>query len=152
MKKQFVANVHVTPNGTRLMPLQWTQGHRALRHPAFNGTEDFCLVHFKSNPLKKYITDCPRYHEVLKCGIKVCNQQYHFFGVSNSQVREFSYWFIRANSIEESTQKRAILGDFSGIHNVGKYVARFGLWFSKTDPTGVCSFLPVYIHSSFLSF
>ena len=127
------------------MPMQWTQGHRALRHPAFNGSEDFCLVHFKANPLKKYITDGPRYHQVLKSGIRICNQQYHFFGASNSQLREFNYWFIRANSIEESAQKRTVLGDLSGIYNVGKYVARLGLWFTKTDPTRVCSLLRITI-------
>jgi len=149
MKKQYVANVHVTPNGKHIMPLQWTQGHRALRHSAFNGTEDFCLVHFKANPLKKYITDCPQYHQVLKCGIQICNKQYHFFGISNSQLREFSYWFIRANSVEESTRKRAILGDLSSIYNVGKYIARLGLWFSKTDPTQVCHYLSKYIYSYF---
>lgn len=142
---QYVANVHITPHATQIMPLQWTQGHRALRHPAFNGSEDFCLVQFKSNPLKKYISDCPRYHEVLKSGIKICNRQYHFFGVSNSQLREFSYWFIRADSLEESAQKRATLGDLSRITNIGKYVARLGLWFSKTDPTQVCSLIQVDI-------
>ena len=151
MKTQYVGNVHVTPNGTHVMPLQWTQGHRALRHPAFNGCEDFCLVHFKSNPLRKYVNDCPRYHQVLKSGIKICNQQYHFFGVSNSQLRECSYWFIRANSIEESAQKRALLGDFTRITNIGKYVARLGLWFSKTDPTGVRSFLLLLIYFYFRS-
>ena len=120
--------------------MQWTQGHRALRHPAFNGSENFCLVHFKPDPPNRYVSQCERYQQVLQSGLMICNHQYHFFGVSNSQLREFSYWFIRANSLEEIDQKRKLLGDFNDIHNIGKYVARLGLWFSKSDPTRVRSF------------
>ena len=121
--------------------MQWTQGHRALRHPEFNGSEDFCLVHLKADPPNKYVSQCARYRQVLESGITICNHRYLFFGLSNSQLREFSYWFIRANSLDEIDHKRRLLGDFDAIHNIGKYVARLGLWFSKSDPTGVRSFL-----------
>ena len=141
---QYVATVYVTPTVTSLMPMQWTQGHRALRHPAFNGVDDFCLVYFKPDAPNRYVNECFRYREVLESGITVCNRHYHFFGVSNSQLRGFSYWFIRANSMKEIEQKRRqLLGDFTGNFNIGKYVARLGLWFSKSDPTGVCFFLLV---------
>lgn len=120
--------------------MQWTQGHRALRHPALNGIEHFCLVSFKPDPPNKYLRECPRYRQVLQSGIVICNYRYHFFGVSNSQLKDFSYWFIRANSLDEIDEKQKLLGDFNGIHNVGKYVARLGLWFSKSDPTRVCFF------------
>ncbi|CAF1034878.1 unnamed protein product [Rotaria sordida] len=69
--------------------------------------------------------------------MEICNHRYYFFGVSNSQLREHSYWFIRAISLEEAHQKRQNLGDFSEITNIGKYVARLGLWFSKSDPSGI---------------
>lgn len=135
---QYVATIQVTPTVTDLMPMQWTQGHRALRHPAFNGVEDFCLVYFKPNPPQRYVNECSRYRQVLQAGITVCNRQYHFLGVSNSQLHEFSYWFVRANSIKEIQEKRRqLLGDFTGNFNIGKYVVRLGLWFSKSDPTGV---------------
>ncbi|CAF3080094.1 unnamed protein product, partial [Rotaria sp. Silwood2] len=42
-----------------------------------------------------------------------------FFGVSNSQLREHSYWFIRPKSSEEAHKKRDNLGDFSDITNIG---------------------------------
>ncbi|CAF4241987.1 unnamed protein product [Rotaria sordida] len=37
-----VATVHVTPTSTRIMPLEQIQGHRALRHKAFNDIIEFC--------------------------------------------------------------------------------------------------------------
>jgi hypothetical protein len=119
------------------MPLEGTQGHRALRHKTFNGINDFCLVYLKPEPPAKYINQCPRYKHAFESGIEICNSRYHLFGASNSQFREHSYWFVRATSLEEIHQKRQLLGDFSGIYNIGKYVARLGLWFSKSNPTKV---------------
>ncbi|CAF1332700.1 unnamed protein product [Rotaria sp. Silwood1] len=132
-----VAVVRVTPTSTRIMPLESTQGHRALRHKAFNGIHDFCLVYLKPDPPAKYVNKCNRFKNVFESGIEICNNRYHFFGVSNSQLREYSYWFIRATSLEEAHQKRKKLGEFSGITNTGKYVARLGLWFSKSNPSGI---------------
>ena len=132
-----MATVHVTPSSTCLMPLELTRGHRAIRHRAFNGIEDFCLVYFKPESSAKYVNQCLRYKEVLESGVEICNSRYHFFGVSNSQLREHSYWFIRATSLEEIHHKRQLLGDFSQTRNIGKYIARLGLWFSKSDPTNV---------------
>ncbi|CAF0940803.1 unnamed protein product [Rotaria sordida] len=99
-----VATVHVTPTSTRIMPLEQIQGHRALRHKAFNDIIDFCLVYLKSDSPAKYINKCNRFK--------------NFLVVSNSQLREHSYWFIRATSLEEAHQKRENLGDFSDITNI----------------------------------
>jgi hypothetical protein len=134
------------------MPLELTQGHRALRHKAFNGVEDFCLVYFKPDPTKIFINECPHYKKVLESGIEICNHRYHLFGLSNSQLREHSYWFVRATSLEEIDRKRRLLGDFSEITNIGKYVARVGLWFSKSDPTNVCHFIQLDVYSFCFSF
>ncbi|CAF1424261.1 unnamed protein product [Rotaria sp. Silwood1] len=124
--------VHVTPTCKKVMPMERIQGHRALRHSAFNDVNDFCLVYFKSDKEGGYVNSNPYYEMVLKSGILLCNTRYHLFGASNSQLREHSYWFIKANSYKEVDDKRAQLGDFSEITNVGKYLARLGLWFSKT--------------------
>ncbi|CAF1146461.1 unnamed protein product [Rotaria sordida] len=132
-----VAAVHVTSTSTCIMPLEATQGHRALRHKAFNGINDFCLIYLKPDPPAKYVNKCLRFQQVFKSGIEICNNHYYFFGASNSQLREHSYWFIRATSLEEAHQKRQKLGDFGGITNIGKYVARLGLWFTKSNPTGI---------------
>lgn len=133
----YVATVHVTSHSTRIMPLEETQGHRALRHQAFNGDSDFCLVYLKPEPPAKYVNKCIRFNNIFKNGLEICNSRYLLFGASNSQFREHSYWFIRATSLEEVHQKRQLLGDFSNIYNIGKYVARLGLWFSKSIPTKV---------------
>ncbi|CAF3170689.1 unnamed protein product [Rotaria sp. Silwood2] len=125
-----VSVVHVTPTCTKIMPIERIQGHRGLRHSAFNDVNDFCLVYFKSDKEGGYVNSNPYYEMVLKSGILLCNIRYHLFGASNSQLREHSYWFIKANSYKEVDDKRAQLGDFSEITNVGKYLARFGLWFN----------------------
>jgi hypothetical protein len=136
----YVAAVQDTPTSTRIMPLEWTQGHRALRHNAFNGINDFCLVYLKADLPSKYVNKCDRYNKMFESGIEICNIRYHLLGASNSQLREHSYWFVRATSHKEIHQKRQQLGDFSGITNVGKYVARLGLWFSKSNPAKVSHF------------
>ncbi|CAM4813503.1 unnamed protein product [Rotaria magnacalcarata] len=142
-KSYKVANVHVTPTSTCIMPLEATGGHRALRHKDFNGVNDFCLVYLKPDSGAKYIKKCDRYQRVFQSGIEICNNCYHAFGASNSQLRESSYWFIRAKSREEAHEKRQKFGDFSRINNVGKYVARLGLWFSTTHSTGIeLTFVP----------
>ena len=142
-KKEFyyVATVYVTPTSTHIMPLESTQGHRALRHKAFNGIQDFCLVYLKPDLPNKYVKKCDHFKRVFQSGIEICNHCYYFFGLSNSQLREHSYWFIRATSHADICQKRDKLGDFSNITNIGKYVARLGQWFSKSDPTGVNNFI-----------
>ncbi|CAF3141033.1 unnamed protein product [Rotaria sp. Silwood2] len=129
--------VHVTPSSIKIMPRERTQGHRALRHRIFNDVEDFCLVYFKPDKAGQYINQCRSYEMVLRSGIRICNIRYHLLGASNSQLREHSYWFVKAESYNEIDQKRKQLGDFSQITNVGKYVARLGLWFSKSTPTGI---------------
>ncbi|CAF4720264.1 unnamed protein product [Rotaria sp. Silwood1] len=129
--------VHVTPSCMKVMPRERTQGHRVLRHRIFTDVDEFCLVYFKPDKVGEYINQCRSYAMVLKSGIRICNIHYHFFGASNSQLREHSYWFVRAKSHEEIDQKRRQLGDFSKITNIGKYVARLGLWFSKSIPTGI---------------
>ena len=133
--------VHVTPSGTKVMPRERTQGHRVLRHRIFSDIDEFCLVYFKPDTPNGYINKCPKFEAVLKSGIHICNRRYLLFGVSNSQLREQSYWFVRADSLKEIEEKRQKLGDFSEITNVGKYVARLGLMFSRTIPTGVRTFL-----------
>jgi hypothetical protein len=132
MDRYLVACVHVTPTSTRIKPMEWTDGHRALRHEAFCGVENFCLVYLKPEASKKYLRRCQNYEEALKSGIVICNARHHFLGVSNSQLRDHSYWFVRATSLQDIHEKRSRLGDFTGIRNVGKYVSRLGLWFTKS--------------------
>jgi hypothetical protein len=123
------------------MPRKWTTGNRALRHRAFDGINDFCLLYLKSNSSSQAVNDCRQFRDVFLSGIEICNIRYHFIGVSNSQLKKQSYWFVRARTLQDIDEKRKQLGDFSHITNIGKYVARVGLWFSATIPTGVSMLL-----------
>lgn len=129
--------VHITPSSIKVMPYERIIGNRVLRHPDFNVINDFCLVYFKADKDDGCIKSSLYYEMVLKSGIILCNRRYHLFGASNSQLRQHSYWFIRADSYKEVDEKRAKLGNFSEITNVGKYITRLGLWFSKTLPSKV---------------
>ncbi|CAF1502453.1 unnamed protein product [Rotaria sp. Silwood1] len=132
-----VAVVHVTPSSIKVMPYERILGNRVLRQPDFSDINEFCLVYFKPDKDDEYIKTNLHYEVVLKRGILLCNRRYYLFGASNSQLQQHSYWFIRADSYEEVDEKRAKLGDFSGITNVGKYITRLGLWFSKTMPSKI---------------
>lgn len=132
-----VANVHVTSTSTFVMPLEKMKRNRILRHKDFSDINKLCLVYLKPDTNAKYVKKCQNFQIVFESGIKICNNWYYLFGASNSQLGEYNYWFIQAISLEEAHQKRRILGNFSNIANVGKYVARLGQWFSTTYPTRV---------------
>jgi hypothetical protein len=120
------------------MPKEKTKGHRAIR---YLGKQDFCLVYLKPDPPNIYFNDNNQlleyFQEIFQIGLEFSGNHYHLFGASNSQLKDHSFWFIKALSLEEIHQKRQLLGEFHQIKNLGTYVARLGLWFSKTDPTNV---------------
>jgi hypothetical protein len=123
------------------MPKEKTKGHRALRHSLFNGLNDFCLVYLKPDPPNIYFNDNPQileyFQELFQTGLELNGYHYYLFGASNSQLKEHSFWFLKGLSLEDVHKKRELLGEFHRIKNLGTYVARLGLWFSKTDPTNV---------------
>ena len=133
--------VHLTPTRFLIMPKEKTKGHRAMRHSSFHGMNDFCLVYLKPDPPNIYLHDnyqmIEYFKEIFLSGIELVGNRYHLFGASNSQLKDQSFWFIKALSLDEVHRKRQLLGQFDQIFNLGTYVARLGLWFSKTDPTYV---------------
>lgn len=140
-KTVLVPVVHLTPTRLSIMAKEKSKGHRAMRHPAFHSVDDFCLVYLKPDPPNLYLNDHPEtikyFEEIFRRGIELIGQRFHLFGTSNSQIKEHSFWFLKASSLDEIHRKRQLLGRFDQINNVGTYVARLGLWFSKTEPTDV---------------
>ncbi|CAF3120665.1 unnamed protein product [Rotaria socialis] len=137
-----VAVIHITPTRILIMPKEKTKGHRAMRHSLFQDVHDFCLVYLKPDPPNIYFNDDNNhmigyFRELFLSGIDFGGNRYHLFGASNSQLKDHSFWFIKALSLNEIHQKRQLLGQFDDILNLGTYVARLGLWFSKTDPTDI---------------
>jgi hypothetical protein len=137
----YVSVVHLTPTRFLIMPKEKTKGHRAMRHSLFNGVNDFCLVYLKPDPPNIYLNENQQlleyFQEIFQTGFQLNENHYHLFGTSNSQLKEHSFWFIKAISLEDIHSKRQLLGEFDRIKNLGTYVSRLGLWFSKTDPTDV---------------
>ncbi len=141
-KMLLISVIHLTPTRLLIMPKEKSKGHRAIRHSLFQGIDDFCLVYIKPDPPNIYLNDqismIEYFQEVFQQGIELNGYRYHLFGASNSQLKDHSFWFIKALSLDEIHRKRQILGHFDDIKNLGTYVARLGLWFSKTDSTDVC--------------
>ncbi|CAF3878794.1 unnamed protein product [Rotaria sp. Silwood2] len=138
----YISVIHITPTRFLIMPKEKTKGHRAIRHSVFQGINDFCLVYLKPDPPNIYFNDdnnhmIEYFKQIFQSGIDFAGNHYHLFGASNSQLKDHSFWFIKALSLNEIHQKRQLLGQFDKILNIGTYVARLGLWFSKTDPTDI---------------
>ncbi|CAF0997471.1 unnamed protein product [Adineta steineri] len=129
--------VHITSNSIQIMPRTWTDGNRVLRHPMINDINDFCLVDLESNFEKWSTKNCDYIKNVFVSGIEIGNRRYYFIGSSNSQLKKKSYWFVKADSLDDVHQKRKQLVDFDEINNLGKYIARVGLWFSSSMSTGI---------------
>jgi hypothetical protein len=123
------------------MPKAKMKGHRAMRHGSFGDVDQFCLVYLKADPPNIYLNDNQEvllyFQEIFESGIEFGGNHYHLFGSSNSQLKDHSFWFIKALILDDIHLKRQELGQLDQIKNLGTYVSRLGLWFSKADPTNV---------------
>ena len=72
--------------------------------------------------------------QILLNGIFLNNQQYHFIGYSNSQLRGRSCYLYNGSN-EQIEQMIKDNGDFDKIKNISKRAARIGLLFSSCTPT-----------------
>ncbi len=140
----YVGVIRLTPTHLYLMPKEKTKGNRAMRHESFQGENNFCLVYLKPDPPEIYLTSdidaLVYFQKIFETGIEIVRNRYHLFGSSNSQLKEHSFWFIKASTLEDIDQKRLQLGQLDKIENLGTYVARLGLWFSETSSTGVSKY------------
>lgn len=137
-----VGVICVTPTWFYLEPKKKEEkGHRAMRFEAFRGENNFCLVKLISDPSDKFLTNDSNalsyFSKIFTEGFEIGRDRFHLFGSSNSQIKAHSYWFIKAQTLDEINEKRLQLGRFDRIDNLGTYVARLGLWFSSSLPTGV---------------
>ena len=112
-----------------------------MRHSSFHNENNFCIVNLKPDPSEDYLNmngDILTYFQnLLESGIDFGGNRYHLFGSSNSQLKDHSFWFIKALTLDDINKKRLKLGRLNLIENLGTYVARLGLWFSKSSPTSV---------------
>lgn len=140
-QSNYFGLIHLTPTRLYKMPKEVAERPRAMRLESFQDENNFCLVSLEPDPLEKYLpndNDALEYfRKVFRKGIELGRNRYHLFGSSNSQLKDHSFWFIKASSLDDIEQKRLQLGQLNEITNLGKYVARLGLWFSKTSSTNV---------------
>jgi len=140
-KSISVAMLHLTPTRLIFLPKEVTQGHRAMRRHSNENSDDYCQLDLKPDPPNKYLNsdrDLLKYfHDIFRSGIAIAGESFHFFGLSNNQLKNHSFWFRKATSMDDIHRLRNELGQLNRINNIGTYVSRLGLWFSKTDPTGI---------------
>ncbi|CAF2924367.1 unnamed protein product [Rotaria sp. Silwood2] len=137
----YIGVVHLTPTRLHLLPKEKTEGHRAMRHESFQSENNFCLVYLKSDPSDKYLNDntdvLAYFQTIFECGIVFGGNHYHLFGSSNSQLKEHSFWFIKASTLDDIDQKRLQLGQLNQIENLSTYITGLDLWFSRSSSTGI---------------
>ncbi len=140
----FVKLVTWTPSRVIFHPPQLMMSNRVLRH---FGAESFVRVHFRDDTGEKLsmsvgegVLDELLAEEVkgsvgwyLKNHFCVDGKTFKFLAMSASQLRNHSAWFTS----RDSDEVRAWLGDFRGIRNVAKYVARLGQSLSASQSVGV---------------
>lgn len=138
---QFISvrQLTLTPMRIIFKPLNPERGNRAL---ALRGVNNYIRVHIReeNNELLDTLNDKIRLRfklKMLENGIMCMNKTYYCIGCSTSQMKNFSYWFTTLNNGETIDQIQAQFGDFTAIKNVATYVARIGLYFSTSTPTGV---------------
>lgn len=112
-----------------------------MRRNANENPVDYCQVDLKPDPPNRYLNSEPELivylRDVFQSGINIGGETFHFFGLSNSQLKNHSFWFRRAASLDDIQRRRNELGQLHRIRNIGTYVSRLGQWFSDTQPTGV---------------
>lgn len=141
----YVGVVCITPTWFYLKPKRKQEkGHRAMRFESFRGENNFCQVNLIPDPSDQYLTNDPKaleyFYQIFVNGIEIGRDRFHLLGSSNSQIKEHSFWFTKAQTLNEINQKRLQLGRFDRIDNLGTYAARLGLWFSSSSPSGVSEY------------
>ncbi|UJR24243.1 hypothetical protein I4U23_027210 [Adineta vaga] len=137
-KVYSVGSVVVTPLRLLFQKRETTAGNRALRILQTNDEDMFLLVRIREEDgeeLKNFDSSVRcRIKSKMLHGLKVLGRTYRFVGASNSQLREMSFWFIATyhQSVEDIWK---IFGNFSTIQNVATYIARIGLYFTKSIET-----------------
>ncbi|CAF1284234.1 unnamed protein product, partial [Didymodactylos carnosus] len=137
-----VGHLCVTPMRILVLPMETIMGHRILRRKDFGGKENFIIVDFKDEQVEKYLNDSENlksyYRDhILKRGIDLCLKKYFLIGASNSQIKDKSFWFYQCQSNDDIALLLQRLAEFQKITNLGTYVSRVGLWFTKTKPTEI---------------
>ncbi|CAF0799843.1 unnamed protein product [Didymodactylos carnosus] len=135
-----IGMVVVTPMRVIFKKKVLSMGHRALREKELGGKTNFLLVYFKEE-YRQYL-DCDErtksyYNKIFENGIELNGGRFYFFGSSNSQIQDMSYWFFRCANFDDIILARRILGNFDKIENLALYIARIGLYFTKTITTGI---------------
>ena len=143
-KTYSIGSIVLTPLRLLFEKRESTIGNRALRMLQFNNEDMFLSVRIREEDygeLRNFDSSvrCRIKSKMLQ-GIEVMGRTYRFVGASNSQLREMSFWFMTNNnqSIEDIWKN---FGDFSTIKNVATFIARIGLYFTKSIETQVNRFV-----------
>ena len=83
---------------------------------------------------------------LLRDGIVIFGERYHFFSASGSQLREHSSIFLKTESVTEVYNLRdEIVANQPDFRSVPKYLARLGLFSTADVPKGSVHFPAVGI-------
>ncbi|XP_064476714.1 uncharacterized protein LOC135390766 isoform X2 [Ornithodoros turicata] len=140
----MVRRVFLTPSRVLYLPAQVHCENRILRE--FN-PEYAIRVSFRDDNLDK-LSHTLQFHSqkdeflnavvgnVLRNGVKISFREFHFLAASCSQLRDHGIWmYAEDDRNNTATSIRKWMGEFDGIRNVAKKMARMGQCFSSTEET-----------------
>ncbi|KAM9969012.1 hypothetical protein ACTFIW_000419 [Dictyostelium discoideum] len=132
----MIRDVFITPSRTIFIQPTLQRSCRAVRK---FGSSNFIMVKIVNESLEplqgvnnKHPLHDNRIKPILEGGILVGGKIYSYAGNSNSQLREYSSWFV-SNQIGTHTVK--IWSGIEHVDNVRKFFRCIGLMFSTTIPT-----------------
>lgn len=140
----LVRRVFLTPARSLYLPAQVHCENRILRE--FN-PEYAIRVSFRDDNLDK-LSHTLQFHSqkdefldaivgnVLRNGVKISFREFHFLAASCSQLRDHGIWMYAEDDRNYTAASiRKWMGEFDGIKNVAKKMARMGQCFSSTEET-----------------
>jgi hypothetical protein len=138
-QSKTIASAVLTPHRIEYQPMHTTLSHRGFElYPA----EDWLLIHIRNYNGKNKIMSLDdqtrvRFKKCMVKGIDRGRRLFVYFGSSGSQMREQAGWFLALPPGETIEVARGKLGNVSNIRNVATYIARVGLYLTKSRSTGV---------------
>ncbi|KAG8193633.1 hypothetical protein JTE90_002891 [Oedothorax gibbosus] len=139
----FVRRLIITPSRLICLPPTEHFDNRVIRE---FGSDHLLRVSIQDDNFSK-LTFAVQYHtqkddfmdqvvrEILNRNIVFGPRVYEFLASSNSQLREHGLWMFAKDTEKNITAEkiRNWMGDFKGIRNVAKYMARMGQCFSSSE-------------------
>lgn len=136
----YVPRVIITPTRILPQPMRPMKENRVLRGGRFGSSFAFCRVLLRDEDLvtmsSETVEQCrQQIRDLIKQDINIAHTDYEYLHCSNSQLRDRSFWYYKANNGNTAETIRNWMGDFRHEYSVSSYVTRMALCFTGSVKT-----------------